>query len=93
MRFAVFLPTFMPSHGRVFRPVLCWCWMSAKRSSLVTQGMGVLRRGAYRLIMILYALFCGLWIPVNFLMMPWHAVQVGQVRHRFQFKKLGRLAS
>lgn len=36
-------------------------------------------RGAYRLIIILYAVVCGLWIPLNFWMMPWHALQVGQV--------------
>lgn len=29
--------------------------------------------------MILYAVVCGLWIPLNFWMMPWHALQVGQV--------------
>lgn len=27
----------------------------------------------------LYAAACGLWIPLNFWMMPWHALQVGQV--------------
>ena len=36
-------------------------------------------RGTYRLIMILYALVCGLWMALNFWMMPWHALQVGQV--------------
>ena len=30
--------------------------------------------------MILYAAVCGLWLPLNFWMMPWHAMQVGQVR-------------
>ena len=29
--------------------------------------------------MILYALVCGLWMALNFWMMPWHALQVGQV--------------
>lgn len=37
-------------------------------------------RGGYRLIMILYALVCALWLGLNFWMMPWHALQVGQVR-------------
>ncbi|KAK9901983.1 hypothetical protein WJX75_000204 [Coccomyxa subellipsoidea] len=36
-------------------------------------------RGAYRLIMILYSLVVGLWLGLNFWMMPWHALQVGQV--------------
>lgn len=39
-------------------------------------------RGAYRLIMILYAAVCSLWMVVNFWMMPWHALQVGQVNLR-----------
>ena len=29
--------------------------------------------------MILYAVVCGLWMVLNFWMMPWHALQVGQV--------------
>ena len=29
--------------------------------------------------MILYAAVCGLWMVLNFWMMPWHALQVGQV--------------
>jgi hypothetical protein len=30
--------------------------------------------------MILYAVVLALWIPLNFWMMPWHALHVGQVR-------------
>lgn len=47
---------------------------------------GWLRRGAYRLIMILYALLLAVWIALNFWMMPWHALQVGQASqhlHRY----------
>ena len=29
--------------------------------------------------MILYAVVCALWMVLNFWMMPWHALQVGQV--------------
>ena len=36
-------------------------------------------RVAYRLIMLLYAAFIGLWVPLNFWMMPWHTLRVGQV--------------
>ena len=38
------------------------------------------RRVAYRLIMLLYAVFIGLWLPLNFWMMPWHTLRVGQAR-------------
>ena len=37
-------------------------------------------RVAYRLIMLLYAVFIGLWLPLNFWMMPWHTLRVGQAR-------------
>jgi hypothetical protein len=30
--------------------------------------------------MILYSLVVGLWLGLNFWMMPWHALQVGQAR-------------
>ncbi|BDA48190.1 probable solute carrier family 43 member 3 at N-terminal half [Coccomyxa sp. Obi] len=36
-------------------------------------------RGAYRLIMIMYSLVVGIWLGLSFWMMPWHALQVGQV--------------
>lgn len=36
-------------------------------------------RLAYRNILIVYAAICALWIPINFWMMPWHAIQIGQV--------------
>ena len=36
-------------------------------------------RTDYRLIMGLYALVLGVWIPLNFWMMPWHALRIGQV--------------
>ena len=36
-------------------------------------------RVAYRLIMLLYAVFIGLWVPLNLWMMPWHTLRVGQV--------------
>ena len=29
--------------------------------------------------MLLYAVFIGLWVPLNFWMMPWHTLRVGQV--------------
>lgn len=29
--------------------------------------------------MILYAAVCGLWIPINMWMMPWHSLKIGQV--------------
>lgn len=37
-------------------------------------------RNDYQLIMGLYAAVLGLWIPLNFWMMPWHALRIGQVR-------------
>ena len=39
------------------------------------------RRVAFRNILIVYAAICGLWIPINFWMMPWHALQIGQVSY------------
>ena len=35
-------------------------------------------RHAFRLMMILYAMFCILWIPLNLWMMPWHSLHIGQ---------------
>lgn len=49
-------------------------------------------RVAYRNILIVYAAICGLWIPINFWMMPWHALQIGQILlfHNWQFKVMHR---
>ena len=38
-----------------------------------------LRRAAFRNILIIYSAVCALWIPANFWMMPWHALQIGEV--------------
>ena len=35
--------------------------------------------------MLLYAVFIGLWVPLNFWMMPWHTLRVGQVPLRMLY--------
>ena len=37
-------------------------------------------RRAHQLCLLVYMAFIGLWLLVNFWMMPWRALQVGQVR-------------
>ena len=39
-------------------------------------------RKAFRNILIVYASVCSLWIPLNFWVMPWHALHIGQVQPR-----------
>ena len=48
-------------------------------------------RVAYRLIMLLYAVFIGLWLPLNFWMMPWHTLRVGQARPQTLASALARV--
>lgn len=36
-------------------------------------------RADFRLMMILYAVVCFMWIPLNLWMMPWHSLHIGQV--------------
>lgn len=37
------------------------------------------RRRSFQTIMFTYAGICGLWIPLNFWMMPWRPIAIGQV--------------
>ncbi|KAK9804317.1 hypothetical protein WJX72_006375 [[Myrmecia] bisecta] len=50
-------------------------------------------RNAYRGTLLVYAGFCAIWIPLNFWMMPWHALQIGQMyvwTKSWRFKAVNR---
>ncbi len=84
-------------YRRLTLPTLPHCSVRGNRCSCCAYGARALRplagaagakargggaRAAYRLIMLLYAAFIGLWLPLNFWMMPWHTLRVGQARPR-----------